>query len=110
MISSGTPEVPTIIRPELAEPWRDAILELYPACKGNLVRVHEELVKKGAVLSYQALTGFCRRHGIGHEPKAPAGHYDFDPGKEMQHDTSPQGAVIGGVKKRVQTTMAEEAK
>ena len=34
---------------------------LVPACKGNLVRVHEELGRQGATLSYQSLTAYCRR-------------------------------------------------
>jgi hypothetical protein len=44
--------------------------------------------------TYQALTAFCRRHGISHEAKQPAGRYHFEPGQEMQHDTSPQDAMI----------------
>lgn len=102
VMESGSALVPHIVRPERGEPWRDEILAQWAACKGNLVRVHEELVKQGAGLSYQALTGFCRRHGIGHEPKKPAGHYDFKPGEEMQHDTSPCKAKVGGVLKAVQ--------
>src|SRR5438309_1349942 len=47
----------------------------------DLVRVHEELLASGAQLSYQALTGFCRRQGIGHEPKEPVGEYHFDAGQ-----------------------------
>ncbi|MCW5807501.1 MAG: transposase [Deltaproteobacteria bacterium] len=54
-------------------------------------------------MSYQALTAFCRRHGIGHAPPKPVGHYHFEPGKEMQHDTSPHDAHIGGAVRRVQT-------
>jgi len=76
---------------------------LFAACKGNLVRVHEELVAKGASLSYQALTAFCRRHGIGHPPKLPTGRYHFEPGVEMQHDTSPHRVHIGGKQLLVQT-------
>lgn len=72
-------------------------------CKGNLVRVHEELVERGAVLSYPALTGFCRRHGIGREPVRPVGEYHFGPGEEMQHDTSPHRAAIGDRLTRVET-------
>jgi len=102
VMESGSAEVPRIVRPELGEAWRDEILAQWAACKGNLVRVHEELVARGADLSYQALTGFCRRHGIGHEPKQPAGHYDFKPGEEMQHDTSPCKVKVGGVLKAVQ--------
>ena len=40
------------IVPEKAEPYRQQILELFAQCKGNLVRVHEELVAGGAELSY----------------------------------------------------------
>jgi hypothetical protein len=91
------------VRPEKAEPYRPEILELYAECKGNLVRVHEELVAAGAEMSYQALTAFCRRHGIGHEPKMPAGTYHFEPGEETQHDTSKHEAPLGGKKREVQT-------
>ncbi|HET9451683.1 MAG TPA: IS21 family transposase, partial [Aggregicoccus sp.] len=90
-------------RAEKAEPHEPDIRALYARCKGNLVRVHEELVAGGASLSYQALTGFCRRRGIGKEPKRPAGRYTFEPGEEMQHDTSPHRVRIGGVERRVQT-------
>jgi transposase len=101
VIERGTDEVPRIVRPELAAPYHEEILAQYVACKGNLVRVHEEIVVRGAKLSYQALTAYCLRHGIGHEPKAPSGQYDFKPGEEMQHDTSPHTAPIGGVIKKV---------
>jgi hypothetical protein len=66
------------------------------------VRVHEELETRGAQLSYPALTAYCRRHGIGHEPPEPAGRYDHQPGQEMQHDTSPHVADIGGRVRSVQ--------
>ena len=62
-----------------------------------------QLVAQGALLSYQALTAFCRRHGIGQPPKLPAGRYHFEPGAEMQHDTSPHRARIGGKQLLVQT-------
>jgi hypothetical protein len=57
--------VPELNRPEKAEPYRQQILELIHTSKGNLVRVHEELVAGGAELSYPALTGFCRRRPRG---------------------------------------------
>lgn len=103
VIARATDEVPIFVRPERAEPYRDQILELYNDCKHNLVRVHEELIGRGVQLSYQALTAFCRRHEIGDEPKQPSGHYDFAPGQEMQHDTSPHHAWIGGVLREVAT-------
>ena len=103
VLRAGTAEVPRLERPELGDPHRAEIAALYIDCKGNLVRVHEELCEAGATLSYQALTAFCRRHGIGHEPVKPAGQYHFGPGEEMQHDTSPHEAKIAGKLRRVQT-------
>ena len=103
VLQAGNDAVPKLSRAELAEPHREAILALYAACKGNLVRVHEELAATGAKLSYQALTAFCRRNEIGREPPRPAGQYQFDPGVEMQHDTSPHRAPIGGRDTSVQT-------
>jgi transposase len=106
VLRSNAREVPEIHRPEKAEPYRQRILDLFSNCKGNLVRVHEELLAGGAALSYQALTAFCRRHGIGQAPVKPAGRYYFDPGEEMQHDTSPHEVVLAGRKRKVQTASA----
>jgi hypothetical protein len=90
-------------RPEKAEPYRQMILDLFPECKGNLVRVHEDLLAAGAALSYPALTAFCRRQGIGQKPIVPSGRYSFEPGEELQHDTSPHEVVIAGKKRKAQT-------
>lgn len=103
VVRAGSAAVPRLERREKAEPHEADIRELYQRCKGNLVRVHEELLLGGATLSYQALTGYCRRHGIGFTPTKPAGRYVFEPGEEMQHDTSPHVMNIGGVEHRVQT-------
>jgi transposase len=103
VLEAGTAEVPEMTRTETAEPYREQILELLPQCKGNLVRVHEEIVAAGAKVSYPALTAYCRRHGIGHEPPEPVGQYHFEPGEEAQHDTSPHDVIIGGTKRRAQT-------
>jgi len=103
VLRSGSPTAPRIERAEKAAPYRDQILEWVDRCRGNLVRVHEELVAQGVMMSYPALTAFCRRHAIGHVPPAPVGHYDFAPAQEMQHDTSPHRALIGGVEQRIET-------
>ena len=70
------------------------------------MRVHEELTAGGAALSYPALTAFCRRQGIGQTPPVPAGQYHFDPGVEMQHDTSPHEVEVGGRRYKAQTASA----
>ena len=106
VLRSNSAQVPTLSRPEKAQPYRQQILELWGPCKGNLVRVQEELAARGANLSYQALTAFCRRHGIGHPPPVAAGHYHFLPGEELQHDTSPHPVQLQGKQRKVQTASA----
>ncbi len=110
VLRAGKAAVPVMQRAERAAAFEADIRELYLKCKGNLVRVHEELPKvihtdneRPRPLSYQALTAFCRRHGIGHEPKRPSGQYHFGPGEEMQHDTSPHRVKLGGVERLAQT-------
>ncbi len=106
VLRSGSAAVPALDRTEICEPYRQQILELLLSCKGNLVRVQEELTARGATLSYAALTAFCRRHGIGQAPVVAAGRYHFDPGEEMQHDTSPHQLQLGGKLRKVQTASA----
>src|SRR4051812_8001139 len=106
VLQSNSTAVPELHRAEKAEPYRQQILELFGSCKGNLVRVHEELVAAGAALSYPALTAFCRRHGIGQAPPVAAGQYHFAPGEELQHDTSPHPLELAGRKRKVQTASA----
>jgi len=106
VLQSNSVEVPLLNRAEKAEPFRQQILELLSRNKGNLVRVHEELQAVEAGLSYPALTAFCRRHGIGQEPKRVSGQYHFEPGEEMQHDTSPHTLELNGKKRLVQTASA----
>jgi transposase len=103
VLQRGISDVPRLSRTEKAQAFRDEILELYTRCAGNLMRVHEELLAQGARFSYQALTAFCRKHAIGSPPKLPAGNYHFEPGAEMQHDTSPHRLRLGGQQVPVQT-------
>lgn len=102
VLRQGTDDVPSLARVELATPHLDEIRRLYALCRGNLVRVHEELIDAGIELAYSTLTSACRRHEIGAKPKKPTGRYHFEPGEEMQHDTSPHDVIIGGKKTRVQ--------
>jgi transposase len=103
VLRRGSAEVPRLVRPEKALDHREEILRLLRECEGSFMRVHEELTKAGLALSYPAFTAFCRRHGIGQVPPPPVGRYDFAPGQEMQHDTSPHDVHLGGTVRRVQT-------
>lgn len=106
VLKSGKAEVPQLQRQCKADEHHELIVELHKDCKGNLVRVHEELEADGILFSYPALTSYCRRHGIGHTPKEPSGSYPFEPGWEMQHDTSPHMVKIRGKLRKAQTASA----
>jgi len=67
---------------------RAEIVRLIGTCRGNLVRVHEELVAAGVKHGYNTLTDYVRKHNLKQPPPEPAGRYHFDPGEEMQFDTS----------------------
>jgi len=102
VIRRGDCEVPAPKRPEKVAAHLERIRALYAECKGNLVRVREKLADEGTELAYSTLTAFCRRHEIGRRPKRPVGQYHFDPGEEMQHDTSPHRVMINGVHRLTQ--------
>ena len=96
-------QVPPLVRAEAGRALARADPGAAARYEGHLGRVHEELAQGRARLSYPALTAFCRRHGIGAPPRCAGGPLHFEPGAEMQHDTSPHKALIGGVLTRVQT-------
>jgi transposase len=102
VLASGSVEVPASEREESAEPHEERIRGLFVLCKSNLVRVHEELAAAGVHIPYSTLTGFCRRRALFAAPKERAGRYHFEPGEEMQHDTSPHDVVVGGKVRRLQ--------
>jgi transposase len=102
VLASGSAVPPPIERPERLLAHLDPIRELHLVCEGNLVRVREMLAERGVQVAYATLTGFCRRHQIGVEPKERAGQYAFAPGEEMQHDTSPHDVRVGGILRRMQ--------
>ena len=103
VLRSGTTDVPAIERMESLEPHLQTIIALFERCKGNRIRVHEELGKGEIVVPYTTLTAFLRRHKIGVRDIVPSGRYITPPGQEMQHDTSPHRAMIGGTQTSIQT-------
>lgn len=96
VLESGEAEVPSPARATALDDHLDAVVTLERICRGNLVRVHEELAARHDVrVPYSTLTRFCRAHKIGVEPPRAAGRYHFGPGREMQHDTSPHAVTVG---------------
>ncbi len=106
VIASGEAQRPDMRRDSCLLEHVDRIRTLHVACAGNLVRVHEELEASGLTIGYATLTAFCRAQGIGVVAKTPAGKYHFDPGVEVQHDTSPHTVTVGGRERRLQCASA----
>lgn len=97
VVDSGVADVPPVVRKSSLDDHHDAIVTLERACKGNLVRVREELAARhGVQVPYATLTHYCRAHKIGTEPAKASGRYHFKAGHEMQHDTSPHTVTVGG--------------
>jgi hypothetical protein len=102
VLAQGTAEVSSIERAEVCAAHLDTLRTLYAECQGNRVRVWEEARKQGIAISYPALTSFLRRQGVGVRHREPAGRYHFEPGEEMQHDTSPHDVKVGETMRRLQ--------
>ena len=99
VIASGRSQVLRQVKPHRLDALIDALRELHAKCRGNLVRVHEELQAcHGIAVPYTTMARYCRKQGIGVEEKKPAGRIVTGPGVEMQHDTSPYTIEIGGKK------------
>lgn len=78
------------------ESYIQQIRELFARCKGNVVRVREELVACHNIeIPYQSLTWLIRKHQIRIPAPERAGRYHFAPGEDMQHDTSPHRLQLG---------------
>lgn len=68
---------------------------LYSKAQGNVVRMQELLrEQEGLEVPYSTLTHWVREAGLRDSPPR-VGHYDFAPGQEMQHDTSPHRVRLG---------------
>src|SRR5689334_4688836 len=68
---------------------------IYERCKGNAVRIREILkAEYDTDIAYSTLTRLLNDQTL-REPRKRVGEYYFDPGVEMQHDTSPHKIKLG---------------
>ena len=103
VLAHGSAPIPPLEREEKLAPHEERIRALVERCESNRVRVQEELAGEGLEVGYSTLTAFCRRRGLGPwRPPERAGRYEFAPGEEMQHDTSPHVVRVGGHRRRLQ--------
>ena len=80
------------------------IQETLKRCKGNAVRVQEILRDSyGHDIPYSTLTRVMRDLQLREDArKKRSGTYEFGPGQEMQHDTSPHQAILSGKEVKAQ--------
>ena len=96
-------DTPAAIKESKYDRHLPVIKELLRECRGNAVRVREELVSRHDIhIPYQSLTWIIRKEELGTGKKKRAGEYVFEPGEEMQHDTSPHNILLGGRKIKAQ--------
>ena len=71
--------------------------ELYLRTQGNAVRIQELLdEEQGITIPYSTLTRLLRNADLRTPAPKRSGIYRYEPGAEMQHDTSPHAIEIGG--------------
>lgn len=86
-------------KPSREDPQQQATVsllpEIYRRCKGNGVRIREVLKDEHDIeVAYSTLTRLLREQEL-REPRRRSGIYRFEPGQEMQHDTSPHRLELG---------------
>ena len=82
---------------DLSEETVSLISRIFADCKGNVVRAREMLMEEHSLtVAYSTLTRLVRGLELREVKKKRSGSYDFAPGEEMQHDTSPHRIILGG--------------
>jgi Mu transposase, C-terminal domain len=70
--------------------------DAFTRARGNVVRAQQLLANENDLqVPYSTLTRWIRDAGLRSPPRR-SGEYVFEPGQEMQHDTSPHRLIIGG--------------
>jgi len=94
-------------RPQRPSPYEELspiLQEVFKRSGGNAVRIQEILESEyGRSVPYSTLTRIVRGLDLREDKKkSRSGTYEFGPGQEMQHDTSPHQVLIGDKKVKAQ--------
>ena len=82
--------------PTMDEATQQRLAQVYGRAKGNAVRMRQILADEYDLHPpYSTLTRWVREAELRQPPKR-SGEYHFEPGQEMQHDTSPHKMEVGG--------------
>ena len=88
-------EVPVVERDNQWTELVPTIRELFTRCGGNAIRIQEILKSDyDTDIAYSTLTRLIQEHELRGAVKR-VGSYQFEPGVEMQHDTSPHKIKLG---------------
>ena len=94
ILSEGA-EIPVIQKDNQWTGLIPIIRELFTRCGGNAIRIQEILKSDYETdIAYSTLTRLIQEHSL-RAPIQRVGEYRFEPGVEMQHDTSPHKIKIG---------------
>lgn len=98
LLRRETPPDGPMFKNEHEQELVELIRSLLQPCRGNLVRVHEIMTNDHQHdLAYSSLTYLVRKYQLKETGKKQRfGEYYYDPGVEMQHDTSPHQLMING--------------
>jgi transposase len=76
--------------------------EIFTRCQGNAIRIQEILKEEYAVeIAYSTLNRLIKENAL-RQPIKRVGEYCFEPGEEMQHDTSPHKLKLGNKEVKAQ--------
>ncbi len=102
-IPSDAAEQVSLCKDEHEKTLVELITPLLKPCRGNLVRVREILADEHQQdIAYSTLTYLVRKCQLREGPAKRFGEYCFEPGVEMQHDTSPHYVTINGKSIKIQ--------
>lgn len=97
-------DVPVTVRDDQEAAILLVLREVFKRCRGNAVRIQEILKEEYQIdIAYSTLTR-CIKNAELRAPIKRAGEYCFEPGVEMQHDTSPHWVMLG--EKKIQAQCA----
>jgi transposase len=95
-------DIPIKFRDNQEAEVMQVLREVFVRCLGNAIRVQEVLKEEYELdIAYSTLTRFIKNAEL-RAPIKRSGEYHFEPGEEMQHDTSPHWIMLGGKKIKAQ--------
>ena len=98
--------LPPTVRKDKIQIDLELLRRLYQECDGWVQRVHEKLREEEQIqVSYSTLTRLLRESGVSQPPSTRCARVGDEPGREMQHDTTPYQLRLAGQPVRVTASL-----